>query len=140
MAPMVRTPAYPAPSPAPDPTTAFFERLGQMGFAPSLARTSRSIGFELARDGRIDHWRLDIRRGAITVSRDADPTDCVLRMRASLFDDLATGKANAMAAALRNEISIEGDPNVLVRFQRLLPAPTGRRKAASARMIGKRRG
>ena len=45
-----------------------------------------------------------------------------------------------MAAALRNELTIEGDPGFLVRFQRLFPAPTGRRMPSSARTVGKRRG
>ena len=74
------------------------------------------------------------------MSRSGDAADCVIGVPAKLFDELATGKANAMAAALRNELTIQGDPGFLVRFQRLFPAPTGRRMPSSARTVGKRRG
>ena len=47
------------------------------------------------------------------------------------MDDLVSGRANAMASTLRDELVLSGDPNVLVRFQRLFPNPTGRRKTAA---------
>jgi hypothetical protein len=36
---------------------------------------------------------------------------------------MAAGKVNAFAAALRGAIAVEGDPRLLVLFQRLLPGP-----------------
>lgn len=123
-----------------NPTTEFFERLAERGTEPSLGRTTGSVRVDIDRDGKVEHWRLDIRRGALVVSRSDDAAECVITAAGSVFDDLATGRANALAAALRNELVIDGDPSLLVRFQRLFPAPTGRRKTVSDRGVGKRRG
>ena len=124
----------------PDPTEGFFAGLAERAQHPALRRTSGSIRIDIERDGKLAHWRLDIRGGQVAVSRSGDAADCVIGTPAKLFDELATGKANAMAAALRNELTLEGDPGFLVRFQRLFPAPTGRRMRSSARTVGKRRG
>jgi hypothetical protein len=124
----------------PDPTEAFFTRLAERGQEPALQRTTGSIRIDLERDGQIDHWRVDMRRGEVTVSRSAADADLVLSATGSLFDDLATGRANALASALRGELGMSGDPAGLVRFKRLFPPPTGRKMKASARTVGKRRG
>jgi len=124
----------------PDPTEAFFARLVERGHEPALQRTTGSARIDIDRDGQVAHWRLDIRGGKIEVTQSGDAADCVIGAPAKLFDDLASGKANAMAAALRNELTMEGDPGFLVRFQRLFPAPTGRKMPSSARTVGKRRG
>ena len=126
----------------PDPTSEFFEGLADRGRIPSLQRISRTLRIDVDRDGRNDHWRLDIRRGSVAVTRSEPNTeaDCVIAASGELMDDLVTGRANAMASTLRDELVMSGDPNVLVRFQRLFPNPTGRRKTASARTVGKRRG
>ena len=124
----------------PDPTSAFFEALAERGHIPALHRTTRTLRVDVDRAGTTDHWRLDIRRGTVAVSRSEADADCVIAATGSLMDDLVSGRANAMASTLRDELVMTGDPNVLVRFQRLFPDPTGRRKTAAARTVGKRRG
>jgi ubiquinone biosynthesis protein UbiJ len=123
-----------------DPTSDFFERLAAAGREPRLGRTTGSIRFDLEDGARAEHWRVDVRRGAVTVARAAGAADCVVRMDAGLFDQLASGQANAMASILRGRIAADGDPALLIRFQRLFPAPTERKMTASARTVGKRRG
>ena len=124
----------------PDPTSAFFEALAERGHIPALHRTTRTLRVDVDRAGTTDHWHLDIRRGTVTVSHSEADADCVIAATGSLMDDLVSGRANAMASTLRDELVMTGDPNVLVRFQRLFPNPTGRRKTAAARTVGKRRG
>jgi hypothetical protein len=126
----------------PDPTSEFFEGLTERGRIAALQRTSRTLRVDVQRDGRTDHWRREIRRGTVAVSRSEANTDadCVIVASGELMDDLVSGRANAMASTLRDELVMSGDPNLLVRFQRLFPNPTGRRKTASARTVGKRRG
>jgi putative sterol carrier protein len=46
-----------------------------------------------------------------------------MRADRKLFGRMASGKVNAFAAVLRGAITIEGDPRLLVLFQRLLPGP-----------------
>jgi putative sterol carrier protein len=123
-----------------DVTSRFFDGVAQLGHVPALGRTTGSLRIDLDRAGQVDHWRVELRRGAVTVSRAPGPADCVIRADASLFEDLARGRANAMAATLRGQLLLEGNPAMLVRFQRLFPAPTGRRMTASARSVGRRRG
>jgi ubiquinone biosynthesis protein UbiJ len=123
-----------------DPTADFFQALATSGPEPRLARATGSIRFDLEGQGKAKQWRIDVRRGAITVSNAGGDADCVVRTNASLFDDLVRGRANAMASILRGELVAEGDPAFLIRFQRLFPAPTDRKMTASARTVGKRRG
>jgi hypothetical protein len=125
-----------------DPTSEFFEGLAERGPIPALQRTRRTLRVDVDRDGRTDHWWLDIRRGRVAVTRSEAnaEADCVIGASGELMDDLVTGRANAMASTLRDELVLSGDPNVLVRFQRLFPDPTGPRTTASARTVGKRRG
>jgi hypothetical protein len=123
-----------------DVTAEFFTRLAERGKEPSLARTTGSVRFDLTGDGRTDHWRVEFRRGAVTVSRAAEAADCVVRTARSTFDDLAAGRANALATLLRGQLLTDGDPELLIRFQRLFPAPSERRVRSSARTVGKRRG
>ena len=123
-----------------DATAEFFERLAEGGTVPGFARTTGSVRFDLTRDDKTEHWRVEFRRGAVTVSHAPDTADCVIRTDASTFDDLASGRANAMAALLRGQLQADGEPELLIRFQRLFPAPTKRKMTASARTVGKRRG
>ena len=123
-----------------DATVEFFDRLTQRGSEPGLARTTGSVRFDLTRDDQTEHWRVEFRKGAVTVGRAADAADCVVRTDATTFDDLASGRANAMATLLRGQLVLDGEPELLIRFQRLFPAPTKRKLTASARTVGKRRG
>ena len=123
-----------------DATARFFDRLSHGQHEPLLGRASGSMRIDLDDGGKVEQWRVDIRRGVPTVSHDPGPADCVIHTDPAVFDDLARGRANAMAAALRGQLHLEGDPSLLVRFQRLFPAPTGKRVTSSARTVGKRRG
>jgi putative sterol carrier protein len=121
-------------------TSEFFDGLAARGLEPGFARTTGSLRFDLTRGDTTEHWRVEFRRGAVAIARSADPADCVVRTDAKLFDDLARGRANAMATLLRGQLLAEGEPELLILFQRLFPAPTGRKMTASARTVGKRRG
>ena len=121
-------------------TSEFFDGLAARGLEPGFGRTTGSVRFDLTRGDTTEHWRVDFLRGAVTVARSEDAADCVVRADASLFDDLALGRANAMAALLRGQLQAAGEPELLIRFQRLFPAPTERKMTASARTVGKRRG
>ena len=124
-----------------DVTAEFFDRLAERGTVPGFGRTTGSVLFDLTRGDRTEHWRVAFKRGAVTVDRNADAADCVVRTDASTFEDLATGRANVMATLLRGRLEADGEPELLTRFQRLFPAPVKRKTtASSARTVGKRRG
>jgi hypothetical protein len=56
-----------------------------------------------------------------------------------LFEAIAAGKVNATAAVLRGELAIEGDWELMVLFQRLLPGPPTSRNRRPAGSNGRRR-
>jgi hypothetical protein len=47
-----------------------------------------------------------------------------VRADKALFDAMAVGEVNALAAYLRGELALEGDPELLVLVQRVFPGPT----------------
>ena len=100
-----------------------FERLGAVEHLPLLKRGSGTMLLELTGGTRIERWRVMVDKGAVSVARGNGPADCVLRADRKLFGRMASGKVNAFAAVLRGAVTIEGDPRLLVLFQRLLPGP-----------------
>jgi putative sterol carrier protein len=117
----------------PDPTRALFEALAARGRAPLLSRSSGTVRFELAEGRRVETWSVTIEKGNVTVSRDTGDADTVVRTTKALFDDLATGKQNGMAALLRGAIAAEGNLSLLVQLERLFPGPP-RTRAFTARL------
>ena|SRR5689334_22682538 len=121
-------------------TSAFFANLAERGHDPVLGSTRGTVRIDLAQASSIDSWWVAIDRGDIRVSRDEAAADCIVRTTPASFEALASGHTGALAATLRGELEIEGDPRLLVRFQRLFPPPTSMPKASGARTAGKRRG
>jgi putative sterol carrier protein len=106
-----------------DSTTAFFHSLGERGHEPALERATGTIRFDLSGGERTNRWLVAIRKGDVDVSRGTADADCVVRVDGALFARIATGEANAMAAVLRGAMHVEGEPALLVAFQRLFPGP-----------------
>jgi putative sterol carrier protein len=106
-----------------DATADFFEELDRRAHIPLLAYTSGTLRFELVNGGRKERWFVTLDRGDVAVSRKTGGADCVVHASKELFDEVVSGRVNAMAALLRGELVAEGDPNLLVRLQRLFPSP-----------------
>jgi putative sterol carrier protein len=123
----------------PDATADFFEGLSKRGPEPLLGNTKATIRFDIADGGRIDHWLLGIDDGRLDVSQDAGGADCIISVKKDAFDRVATGQTNAMASFLRGALEVDGDPRLLVRVQRLFPAPVGMPETSGDRSVGKRR-
>jgi len=68
-------------------------------------------------------WFVSVSDGKIAVSRANGDADCVVRTSRELFDGIASGEVNAMAALLRDELTAEGDLELLMLVQRLFPGP-----------------
>ena len=120
-----------------DATSEFFDALVERGHEPLLERATGTVRFDLKDGKKTDHWLLAVVKGDIAVSRQNLRADCVVSADKSLFDGIASGKTNTLAALLRGAMSVEGDVRLLVLFQRLLPGPsrsrTPRPTAAPAR-------
>jgi putative sterol carrier protein len=122
-----------------DTTARFFDELGRRGHAPVLGGITGSVRFDIADGDRVDHWLLTIAKGDLSVTSSDGPADAVIRADRAQFDDVAAGRVNPMAAMLRGAVSMDGDPMLLVRAQRLFPAPTAPPATAADRSVGRRR-
>jgi len=109
-----------------DATDTFFAELGGRAHEPLLEKAKGTIRFELGRGKKTDPWFVAIDKGDVRVSRKNATADGTLRTTGELFDGLARGEVNAMAAVLRGAVELEGDPVLFVLLQGLFPGPPAR--------------
>jgi putative sterol carrier protein len=105
----------------------FFDELGQESHYPLLEKADGAIRFELGDGNHTETWTVAIRKGDVAVHKGdigIEPT-CTVRAPRELFNEVASGRANAMAALLRGSIVADGDLGVLLLFNRVLPGPPG---------------
>jgi putative sterol carrier protein len=101
----------------------FLESLQAQGQQPALRHVAGTIRFDIRREGSSEPWLVSIDDGRVSVSREDAAADCVAAMDEGLFADIASGRVNAFAAALRGEIEMQGQVALLLAFQRLFPGP-----------------
>jgi putative sterol carrier protein len=117
-----------------DATADWFESLAERGHEPLLEKISGSVLFELANRRQTDRWLVSIDKGDISVSHKGGRADATLRAGKDVFDGLASGEVNGLAAVLRGAVSVEGNLALIARLQRLLPGPPkSARRAARAK-------
>jgi putative sterol carrier protein len=121
-----------------DATAEFFAELGRRGHEPLLQKLTGTFRFDVTGE-RAEHWLVDVKKGDITVSRRNARADCTMRADRKVFDAIASGEANALAATLRGAAVIEGDVALLSGFQRLFPGPPDAKAKAKAAGREKRR-
>lgn len=91
-----------------------------------LRTASGTVRFDLEHNDRhVDHWLVTIEAGDISVSRATRRADAIVRAHRAAFDKIAAGDSNAMAALLRGEVAVQGDLELVMLLQRLLPGPPG---------------
>jgi len=115
-----------------DATANFFDELGRRKHEPLLAQVTGTMRFDLTKGNRTEHFFVAIKKGDISVSSASDEADCVVHADREMFDGFATGESNAMTAFLRREITFDGDPQLLVLFQRIFQGPQSTREKSAA--------
>jgi putative sterol carrier protein len=106
-----------------DPTEEFFAELDSRGNEPMLRKATGTLRFDLVDGTKESHWSVAVKKGDVSVSQANAEADCVVTTDRPLFNAIVRGERNAMAAILRGEIRIEGDPELLVLFQRVFAGP-----------------
>jgi putative sterol carrier protein len=106
-----------------DATAELFQKLADRRHEPLLEKAIGTIRLDLVDGKRTDRWFVALDKGDVSVSRKNVAADCVVRADRRLFEAMMRGEVNAMAAYLRGELILEGDPELLVLFQRVLPGP-----------------
>jgi putative sterol carrier protein len=117
----------------------FFDDLAQRGHDPLLRKARGTIKFEIVDGKRVDRRVVAIDRGDIQVSRRNVACDGVIRADKAVFESIASGRSNPIAAVLRNELFVHGDWRLLVLVQRLFPGPPKARPSRRAAGYAKRR-
>jgi len=116
-----------------DPTEGFFAELAERGDEPLLRKANGTTRFDIVDGKRTTRWLVTLDKGRVAVSRRAvGSPDCAIRANKALFDRLASGKENAVAAILRGDLVAEGDWRLLVRMQRLFPGPRKLKRTGTA--------
>ena len=101
----------------------FFDELAQREYQPLLEKASGAARFEVVDGKQTQRWLVQIDKGHIRVSRRNTRADTTARASKASFERAAAGQLNLMAAVLRGEIAVSGDPRMLVGLQRLFPRP-----------------
>jgi hypothetical protein len=106
-----------------DMVARFFRELAEHGHEPLLEHVTGTVRFDvLAPDGN-ERWLVRVNKGDVVVSQSDGPADSVVCGDRAFLGRMVTGEVNAIAAALRGAIKVEGDPGTLVHLSRLLPGP-----------------
>jgi hypothetical protein len=121
-----------------EPIEEFFERLTHGVPDRLLRRADGSLRIDLTSGTRTERWFITIGKDAVSVSHRNAKADAVIRTSKDLFEGMVTGSVNAMTAALRGVVSLEGDPSLLVLFQRALPGPPSTATGHGAAVTGRR--
>ena len=100
-------------------TAEFFDGLAQRGHEPLVRKATGTIRFELIDRGKTARWNVAIVKGDISVSHENGEADCVVRAETQVFEGMVAGEINPMAAMLRGTVEVEGDPELILLFQRL---------------------
>jgi putative sterol carrier protein len=108
-----------------DATAEFFEDLRTRGHEPLLDNVTGSVRIELENGKELERWLVSVDKGDVQISHRNVKADCVVRTHKTHFDKLVRGEANAMSSLLRGTLAIDGNYELLVRFQRLFPGPNG---------------
>lgn len=120
-----------------DATTRFFEDLDRRGYEPLLAKSSGVLRFDLNDGPQTTHWLLRVDRGALRVSREDLEADTVVGTSPAVFDDLAMGREQGIAAILRGDMTVSGDARLMVQVERIFPGSPhahGPRRQSTGRM------
>jgi hypothetical protein len=121
-----------------EPIEEFFQRLTHGAPVRLLRRADGSLRIDLTSGTTTERWFITIRKDAVSVSHRNAKADAVIRTSKDLFEGMVTGRVNAMTAALRGVVSLEGDPSLLVLFQRALPGPPSTVTGQGAAVTGRR--
>jgi SCP-2 sterol transfer family len=123
-------------TPVSDPIEEFFEGLARRDAQRLPRRANGSLRIDLEDGKATQRWFVTIDDGEVSVSHRNAKADFVIRTSKEVFEGMVGGTVNPMAATLRGGLSLEGDPAILVLFQRVFPGPPPERARVAAHRSG----
>ena len=104
----------------------YFDALNRQGFQPALRHVGGAVRCDLARGAQTEHWLVRIDHGHLSVSREYGPADCVIRSDEETFGRMVTGALHPLIAMMRGMAAVDGDEELILALQRMLPGPEDR--------------
>jgi predicted lipid carrier protein YhbT len=101
----------------------YFDTLARQDFQPTLRHVGGTVRCDIVRGGHTDHWLVRIDHGRLSVSQEYAPADCVIRTDEDTFSRIVTGAVNSLVALMRGMVAIDGDEELMLALQRMLPGP-----------------
>jgi SCP-2 sterol transfer family protein len=101
----------------------YFDTLARQGFQPTLRHVRGTVRCDLVRGGQTDHWLVRIDFGNLSVSHEYTPADCIIRTDVETFGRIVTGAVNPLVALMRGMAAVDGDEELILALQRMLPGP-----------------
>jgi hypothetical protein len=105
------------------PTEELFDEMGRHAHEPRLDHVTGTVRIELVEGTCTEHWFIEIVNGDIDVSRENLEADAAFRCERGLFERASTGEENLTAALLRGAVTAEGNVELMVNLERLMPGP-----------------
>ena len=99
----------------------YFDTLASQGFQPTLRHVGGTVRCDLVHGGQTVHWLVRIDHGRMSVSREYAPADCVIRTDEDTFGRIVTGAVNPLVALMRGMAAVDGDEELILGLQRMLP-------------------
>ena len=103
----------------------FFADVERRGHEPMLRRVSATVRWDILDGDRTEHRLLRIDHGDLRVTVSDEPADCVIVAERAVCDDVVTGRTSALAALIRGAAAVDGNFELMVLAQRLLPRTPG---------------
>jgi hypothetical protein len=119
-------------------TDDFFAELERRGDEPMLRRVSATVRWDILDGDRIEHRLVRIHHGDVRVTVSDEPADCVIVAERVVCDDVVSGRTSALAALLRGAAAVDGDFELMVLAQRLLPRTPGASAGRAVAAVGGR--
>ena len=98
------------------------------GRRPDLPETTAgTLRLDVRDDASTDHWYLTIADQQVRVTRSAGDAELVVRADRAVFDRMACGELHPGAGLLRNELTVQGNMQLLMLLRRIFSGPDGAR-------------
>ena len=108
-----------------DATTRFFETSTGGRYEPCWRSPAEASASDLHEGARTTHWLMRSTGESIEVSREDREADTVIGTSPALFENLAAGREDGVAALLRGDITVTRGPPVGAAVGAALPQPSG---------------
>jgi hypothetical protein len=116
----------------------FFADLERRRHEPMLRRLSATVRWDILDGDRIEHRLVRIDHGDVRVAVSDEPADCVIVAERAVCDDVVSGRTSALAALLRGAAAVDGNFELMVLAQRLLPRTPGASAGRAVAAMGGR--